>query len=139
MSPKRKSAAKSAGVALVPQPHGGALLPGGVPGNRGGTGRPQNELRAAMRASLEARLYIAEKILDDPNASNSDKLRVLDWYARYGIGSATIEPTVNIGQLHLDALKSVKERTRVAATLPSELPSFVVRRTEPPDQGSGGS
>lgn len=39
--------------ALVPQPHGGALLAGGLPGNRGGPGRPKEELRARMRAMLD--------------------------------------------------------------------------------------
>jgi len=31
--------------ALVPQPHGGALSTGGMPGNRGGPGRPPSQLR----------------------------------------------------------------------------------------------
>lgn len=39
--------------ALVAQPHGGALLAGGLPGNRGGPGRPKAELRARMRAMLD--------------------------------------------------------------------------------------
>lgn len=37
------------GPELVPQPHGGALNSGGTPGNRGGTGRPPNEIRALAR------------------------------------------------------------------------------------------
>lgn len=37
---------------LVPQPHGGALLTGGVPGHRGGGGRPSNALREQMRSLL---------------------------------------------------------------------------------------
>ena len=45
----KKTAAKTA---MVPQKHGGALLPGGVPGNKGG-GRPSNELRGSMREILE--------------------------------------------------------------------------------------
>jgi hypothetical protein len=38
---------------LVPQPHGGALLAGGRPGHKGGSGRPPNELREAARAGLD--------------------------------------------------------------------------------------
>ena len=34
---------------LVPQPHGGALYAGGVPGHRGGGGRPPSELKARIR------------------------------------------------------------------------------------------
>jgi hypothetical protein len=44
---KGKTAAKSA--ARIPQPHGGALLAGGVVGNKGGTGRPPNEWRERMQ------------------------------------------------------------------------------------------
>jgi hypothetical protein len=50
-----KTAAKTPDVvtdsapALVEQPHGGALLSGGVPGNKGGTGRPPDEFKARMR------------------------------------------------------------------------------------------
>ena len=36
---------KPAATELIPQAHGGALLPGGVPGNKGGAGRPPNWLR----------------------------------------------------------------------------------------------
>lgn len=46
--PKAKSAKKSATrrPALIPQANGrGALLAGGVPGNKGGTGRPPNWLK----------------------------------------------------------------------------------------------
>ena len=42
-------------VPLIPQEHGGALLAGGVPGNKGGTGRP----------SLEFKEWCAS-LLDDP-------------------------------------------------------------------------
>jgi len=43
----RKPAAKR--PALVKQKHGGALLTGGIPGNKGGPGRPPNELRQGIR------------------------------------------------------------------------------------------
>lgn len=50
----KKSAKKSAtGPKLVPQPNGrGALLSGGQPGNKGGTGRPPNEIRAMLRETV---------------------------------------------------------------------------------------
>lgn len=45
-----KTPAKS--PALVPQAHGGAIHHGGVPGNKGGTGRPPNELKAGWLAAI---------------------------------------------------------------------------------------
>ena len=44
MAKKEKSGANSR-PKLVPQPNGGALYAGGVPGNRGGSGRPSNLAR----------------------------------------------------------------------------------------------
>jgi hypothetical protein len=46
---------------LIPQEHGGALLAGGVPGNKGGTGRPPNVLRSKSRAVYEKFLEWADK------------------------------------------------------------------------------
>lgn len=43
---KAKSAAKS--PELKAQPHGGALLAGGLPGNKGGTGRPPNVFKTFL-------------------------------------------------------------------------------------------
>lgn len=34
---------------LIPQPHGGAILSGGTPGQTPGPGRPRDEVRAALR------------------------------------------------------------------------------------------
>jgi hypothetical protein len=92
-------------TALVRQRHGGALATGGTPGNRGGTGRPKDSIRASMRDSLEARIGIAEAIADDPKSSNSDRLKALEFFARYGIGTAEAVPTIDIGQLHINALR----------------------------------
>lgn len=41
------------GLQLIPQPHGGALLNGGLPGNIGGTGRPPSEIRKKLADILE--------------------------------------------------------------------------------------
>src|SRR5262245_5047287 len=38
---------------LIPQPHGGALLAGGKPGNKGGTGRPSKKFSVFMRELRE--------------------------------------------------------------------------------------
>lgn len=56
--PRSKGLAKTAAETadrptLIEQPHGGALLAGGVPGNRGGTGRPRSEIRDALVESFD--------------------------------------------------------------------------------------
>lgn len=57
----KKRAAKSA--ELIPQPHGGALLTGGVPGNKGGTGRPPDWLKALKReAASDAVVQVKEML-----------------------------------------------------------------------------
>ena len=75
--------------ALVAQAHGGALLAGGLPGHRGGSGRTPNALRERMRAALEDRMHIAEEIADDPSVSPADRVRALEFLARYGLGTRT--------------------------------------------------
>lgn len=60
------------------------LLPGGVPGNKGGTGRPKSEIRARCAGSFDERIKVAEEIIDNPDSSPSDRLRALDILAKYG-------------------------------------------------------
>lgn len=60
---------------------------GGNPGNKGGTGRPPSEIRAAMRRSLDQRLVIAEQIADDTTADHGERLKALDFLAKYGMGT----------------------------------------------------
>ena len=83
MSSERKTAGETA-VELVPQPHGGALASGGYQGNRGG--RPPSQFRRRMRGSLEERLHIAEEIADDPDGRPADRIRALEFFAKYGLG-----------------------------------------------------
>lgn len=71
---------------LVPQPHGGAIKRGN-PKGIDLPGRPPSELRARMRGSLEERLHIAAAIADDKDATNADRLKALDFLARYGLGT----------------------------------------------------
>lgn len=55
---------------LAPQPHGGALRNGGTPGNKGGTGRPKNEIREAARRDFEEAMPLIREAamnLDHPN------------------------------------------------------------------------
>lgn len=83
-----KSAAKAAKPALIPRPNGkGALLAGGVPGNRGGTGRPPSVIRERLRGSFDERVKILEQIADDPKATAADRIKAVDMLAKYGLGT----------------------------------------------------
>lgn len=90
-----KTAAQSAARALVPQPHGGALLTGGVPGNKGGTGRPTSEIRAAFAESLHTRRKVLEDIADSAESKDRDRIAAVDIIGKYGIGSARPEDEPN--------------------------------------------
>ena len=81
----RRNTSGGTSVDLIPQEHGGALQRGN-PGNRG---PPTSQLRQRFRDSLESRLYIAEEIADDEGASGTDRLRALEFLARYGMGTQT--------------------------------------------------
>ena len=74
-------------VELVPQKHGGALLAGGRPGNRGGSGRPSNALRERLRGSLDERVAVLEEIADNPDASDRDRIKAVDILGKYGLGT----------------------------------------------------
>ena len=78
----KKTAAKTA---MVPQKHGGALLPGGVPGNKGG-GRPSNELRGSMREILEKGLpHLEEFVTGENDARPTDQLKAIEIAGRFGL------------------------------------------------------
>lgn len=73
--PAKKLAAKLAApvtATLVPQPHGGALLTGGVPGHVGAGGRPPNWLRDwcdELLASEKAKQQVKEILEDKTHAA----------------------------------------------------------------------
>ena len=73
---------------LVPQPHGGSLYAGGVPGHRGAGGRPPSELKQAIRercASFmeEEGVEIVQEIARE-GKHDSDRLKAVDLLGRYG-------------------------------------------------------
>ena len=90
-SKRPKTAKKSAPqadstVTLIPQPNGrGALLSGGMPGNRGGTGRPKNELRELLRDFAWEKLpgFRAQWDALTPD----QQVRALDLALKYGVGT----------------------------------------------------
>jgi hypothetical protein len=73
---------------LIPQPDGrGALLSGGMPGNKGGTGRPPSLIRAALRESFDARIQILEEIADGKLYEVKDRIKAMETLAKYGLGT----------------------------------------------------
>ena len=96
MSP---STAAGTAVELIPQRHGGALLPGGKPGNPGGR-RPGLIRKRALKA-LHTRMPLLEQIADgtavqwQPNGSQqlvsvkeSDRIAALKLLATLGMGES---------------------------------------------------
>lgn len=49
---------------LIPQPHGGALLTGGVIGHVGGSGQPTSWIREQLKGSYAARLGFLSDVVD---------------------------------------------------------------------------
>ena len=74
-------------VERIPQKHGGALLAGGQPGNRGGLGKPPSALRERLRGSLEQRIEVLEEIADNPDALDRDRIKAVDILGKYGLGT----------------------------------------------------
>ena len=77
---------------MRPQSHGGALLSGGQPGNRGGTGAPPSMIRARCRESFLSRVAIAERIADEESQDARNRLKALELLARLGLGSLEAGP-----------------------------------------------
>lgn len=111
--------------ALVRQTHGGALLRGGVRGNRGGTGRPRNEIVAALRHALAERIPVLVAIIDDPVSTHAERIRALEVLARYGVGSASREED----REEQRKVQIVVVRRDAPPALPTSRPA------EPPDRG----
>lgn len=99
----------------MPQPHGGALLPGGT--GAPGTGRPADRVRAALRKAGANRIKVLKDIADgnDPEAKPADRVRAVDTMLRYGIGT--------IQEMSVDAV-----RGRLAQTI------ALIRDHFPPEQ-----
>lgn len=90
-----KSAGKQRAPQTVPQKHGGALLPGGKLGNKGGTGRPPEALRIRSREVFAAWLDWAAKQMAHPDKLDPQTLNVIgNTAAKYGLGTTT-ESTVS--------------------------------------------
>ena len=99
---------------LVPQPNGkGALLKGGVVGNRGGTGRPKSEIRRACAEAFDSRIPRLLDIMD--NASTPQEyMKALDLLGKYG-GLQQIDATS--GDNPLQGLTESERVERIASLI----------------------
>jgi hypothetical protein len=91
-SPREKPKLAGELPKLIEQPHGGALLSGGVPGHKGGGGRPPSLVRALCLGSFAERIKVLEQIADDPASSPSDKRAAVDTLGKYA-GLLKVEHT----------------------------------------------
>jgi hypothetical protein len=90
----RKTAAESAApVAKRPQPHGGALLPGGKPGNKGGPGRPPLAFKA-FAAALAASPEFQARLQQSALAGDIQAAKLVIQYAE-GLPPQTVQVTMS--------------------------------------------
>lgn len=114
------------GNGLIPQPHGGALKPGGTKGNKGGPGRPPSLIRAKCRGAFARRIKLLAEIAEGEalevvrdatgrettmrkSASVADRLKALDLLGKYGLGT-TVTETDTEGR---DAIRVIREPMRL--------------------------
>lgn len=97
---------------LIPQPHGGALRPGGKVGNRGGKGRPAKEVQSRSRRLYDMVLTrLARKLNDESNPLDVSELVAAGNMAgkHSGLASETVKVEV--------ALLPIEERKRRIAQI----------------------
>ncbi len=94
-------------IPLIPQKHGGALLAGGVPGNRGG--RPRSVVREAASLAFDERIPALAAIADDASAKDSDRIRAIDTLGRHGgIAKDEVIPSELVKRLATDVQTVVR-------------------------------
>lgn len=67
--------------ALVPQPHGGALYAGGVPGHRGAGGRPRSEVRERALEIVQGSIHVLDEIAGG-GKRDADRIDALELAAK---------------------------------------------------------
>ena len=108
--------------ALVQQAHGGAVYSGGVPGHRGGPGRPPSALRERLRGSFEDRVSVLEAIADDEEADPQDRIRAVDVLGKYGLGTLREISVERVRDRLRDTLQVLREE------LPPEQAAHIINR-----------
>jgi hypothetical protein len=99
------------GVTLVPQPHGGALKPGGTIGNRGGHGRRPDRIKRLAQKLLLPRLHILAHIADGTSVALGEE--GLKFVAPTpGERTAAIRALKEIGMGETGSVSDVRERLK---------------------------
>jgi hypothetical protein len=120
---------------LVPQPHGGALLSGGVPGHDGSNaGAKKSTVREKCREGFEAALPYLTRIakgktgeaIDAPIPAPGESIRALDVLGKYGLGEAKVLVPDELAECVVKVLASCDflsgaEREDIAAKLDEAL------------------
>ena len=81
---KRKKKSSVQASALVPQKHGGALLPGAGGGPQPGAGRPPSKIREAARLAFAERLEVLTGIADGDKERSADRIAAMKVLADTG-------------------------------------------------------
>lgn len=123
-SGKRSVPSGNGTVALVPQPHGGALQVGN-PGNSGGTGRPPSLLRQQLRGAFAERVAVLTGITDDQEAPNGDRIRAMDVLGKYGIGTIREISADDVREKLLETIGVIRD------TLPDAEATALLNRMRP--------
>jgi len=87
----------SSGPVLIEQPHGGALLTGGVKGNSGGPGRPPNQFRLKSAQTYSKLNDLVDRkvekwtTLENADEIPTDQIKgLMDTTGRFGLGDAKV-------------------------------------------------
>lgn len=112
-----KTAAITAARQLIPQARGGALLAGGTPGQRGGSGRPKESLRLKMRAALDSAVDSIVAALAGERLAATSETALLNDPRILALGHEVVATLADACRDHLTARLSTRELTQIAETL----------------------
>lgn len=118
MSARATAPADASAVARIEQPHGGALLVGGVPGNKGG-GRPKEVLRERARGLLGTVLDRIAALLDTrtPVLAHDAAARILSDPRVLALGDAVLTVLQTVVREHAPTQLRPGELQRFADVL----------------------
>jgi hypothetical protein len=102
---------------LVRQAHGGALLRGGMPGHRGGGGRPKELLRAQMRTMLREALAAMHAALRGERLAQDAGAELLADPRVRGLPIEAQRTIADAARTHLTARLSHRELIQLGAEL----------------------
>lgn len=107
-----ENSGESAGPVLVPQAHGGALLSGGKPGNRGG-GRPKAAIRADLLRILdEYGIPHAEAVLAGQDEERKD--RILKDLLQHALGPEKELTVATVQEMLGETVRIIREELPAA-------------------------